>query len=194
VRAVGEPRRLLTATQVAAFCSVDLKTIHNWADRGKILGWRTSGRHLRFRRLDVVDFLRAYGFSIPDALREIRPRVVAIDADPEGLGWVRRALARRFEVTAFEHVVDALLALASADPDVALLGDVSPMDARTIAARIREVEATQHVRIVTVAPEGSVSGAGAAADGRTGEGSAPPVPRGDTAKLREVMERVTGLD
>jgi excisionase family DNA binding protein len=182
-----EGRRLLTATQIAAFCSVDLKTIHNWADRGKIRGWRTSGRHLRFRRLDVVDFLRAYGFPIPDALRDSRPRVVAVDADRDGLGWMRRALTRRFEVTAFEHVVDGLVALTHSDPDVALLGDVSPLDATAVAARLRSVEATHHVRVVTLGPPvvglgGSPSAAGSV------------VARGDTAKLREVMERVTGLE
>jgi excisionase family DNA binding protein len=184
-----EGRRLLTATQIARFCGVDLKTIHNWADRGKIRGWRTSGRHLRFRRLDVVDFLRAYGFAIPEALRESRPRVVAVDADRDGLGWMRRALARRFEVTAFEHIVDALLALHEADPDVALLGDVFPLDGLAVAARLRTVEATHHVRVVTLGPPV----AGLAGGGAT-LGPGAVVARGDTAKLREVMERVTGLD
>ena len=188
--ATREARRLLTATQIAAFCSVDLKTIHNWADRGKIRGWRTSGRHLRFRRLDVVDFLRAYGFSIPDALREIRPRVVAVDADRDGLGWMRRVLARRFEVTTFEHVVDGLVALAGADPDVALLGDVSPLDAQSVATQLRGMEATHHVRVVTLGPPV----AGLAGGGASTVGPVSTVARGDTAKLREVMERVTGLD
>ena len=186
MKATREPRRLLTATQVAAFCSVDLKTIHNWADRGKIRGWRTSGRHLRFRRLDVVDFLRAYEFAIPGALRESRPRVVAVDADRDGLGWMRRVLTRRFEVTAFEHVVDGLVALTQTDPDVALLGDVSPLDAQAVATRLRGVEATHHVRVVTLGPP--VSGLS------TTTASGSVVARGDTAKLREVMERVTGID
>jgi excisionase family DNA binding protein len=189
VKACGAARRLLTATQIAEFCSVDLKTIHNWADRGKIRGWRTSGRHLRFRRLDVVDFLRAYGFSIPDVLRESRPRVVAVDADPEGLAWMRRALARRFEVTGFEHVIDGLVALAEVDPDVALLGDVSPLNARAVGSRLGEVEATRHVRIVSLASIGETS-----AGGGLTERSAPSVARGDTTKLREVMAHVTGLD
>jgi excisionase family DNA binding protein len=175
--AAREARRLLTATQIAAFCDVDLKTIHNWADHGKIRGWRTTGRHLRFRRLDVVDFLRTYGFPIPNALRESRPHIVAVDADRDGLGWMRRTLGRRFEIIGFEHVVDGLVALAEADPDVALLGDVSPMDAQTVAARLREVEATRHVRVVSLGPAG-------------GQGT---VARGDTAGLREVLERVTGL-
>ena len=176
--AARESRRLLTATQIAAFCDVDLKTVHNWADRGKIRGWRTTGRHLRFRRLDVVDFLRAYGFPIPDAIREIRPRVVAVDADRDGLGWMRRTLARRFEIQGFEHLVDGLVTLAETDPDVALLGDLAPMDAQAVAVRLREVEATRHLRVVTLGPAG-------------GPGT---VARGDTATLREVLERVTGLD
>jgi excisionase family DNA binding protein len=186
MRARRDSRRPLTATQIAAFCDVDLKTIHNWADRGKIRGWRTSGRHLRFRRLDVVDFLRAYGFPIPEALRESPPRVVAVDADRGGLAWLRRSLGRRFEVTAFEHPVDGLVAIAAADPDVALLGDVAPLDAQAVAARLRELEVTHHVRLVTLGPPGGVASPGPA-------GGAAAVARGDTAKLREVLERLTGL-
>jgi excisionase family DNA binding protein len=220
-----EGRRLLTATQIAAFCDVDLKTIHNWADRGKIPAFRTTGRHLRFRRLDVVDFLRAYSFAIPDALRESRPHVLAVDGDPGGLAWMQRALARRFEVAAFEHVVDALVALAAIDPDVALLGNVAPLEPTAIAARLRGAHATRHVRIVALGrPVAGVAGVtriggvtgdsgdpGDAGDAEPkrmaapvavpqgdGSGGAPVPPmsivaRGDTARLREVMERVTGL-
>ncbi|MGB5413913.1 MAG: helix-turn-helix domain-containing protein, partial [Polyangiales bacterium] len=41
------PKDLFTASQIARFCPVDLKTIHNWADRGRIAHFRTPGRHLR---------------------------------------------------------------------------------------------------------------------------------------------------
>lgn len=190
-----EARRLLTATQIAAFCDVDLKTIHNWANRGKIRGWRTSGRHLRFRPLDVVDFLRAYGFPIPGALREGRPRVVAIERDEAWLAWMQRALARRFEITVFEHVVDGLLALPRADPEVALLGDLSPLDAQAVAARLRAVEATRHVRVVRLlGPGASEGGASGSRVDSSGGATLPSAARGDIGKLREVMERVTGLD
>jgi len=53
-----QAKELFTASEVARFCQVDLKTIHNWADRGEIRHFRTPGRHLRFRRVDVLDFLR----------------------------------------------------------------------------------------------------------------------------------------
>ena len=98
--------RMYSAARVAEFCDVDLKTVHNWANRGKIQGVRTEGRHLRFRHLDIVAFLRAYSFGLPEALRQARPRVVVVDSDARTLDALQRALARRFEVTPFVHVVE----------------------------------------------------------------------------------------
>lgn len=57
--------KLFTASDLARFCQVDLKTIHNWADKGKNIHFRTPGRHLRFRASDVRYFLVRQGFSVP---------------------------------------------------------------------------------------------------------------------------------
>ena len=40
---VRKPRDLFTASQIARFCQVDLKTIHNWVNRGEIKSFRTPG-------------------------------------------------------------------------------------------------------------------------------------------------------
>src|SRR5450755_2074111 len=95
-------RELYTASEVARFCQVDLKTIHNWSERGEVRHFRTPGRHLRFRRVDVLDFLRKYGYPIADALRVGKPKVVVVDSDPAELATLRRALAKRFELTTFQ--------------------------------------------------------------------------------------------
>src|SRR6476646_6881872 len=117
---VSQPE-LFTASDVAKFCQVDLKTIHNWADKGEIRHCRTPGRHLRFRRLDVLDFLRKYGYAIPEVLRSSKPRVVIVDADATSVAALKRLLGRRFDVTSFADPLDALIALASLEPDVLLL-------------------------------------------------------------------------
>jgi excisionase family DNA binding protein len=174
----GAATPMLSSVQVARFCGVDNKTIHHWADRGKIPSTRTTGRHLRFFRLDVVDFLRAFEFGVPDALRTARLRVLLVDADPGALGAMRRSLARRFELAAFEHVVDGLLGLHAAAPEIVVLGDVTPLLATDIVARIRIVEATRHVRVVATSEDA------AGADAVT--------PAGDPAKLREALERIAG--
>jgi excisionase family DNA binding protein len=156
--------RLLSATQVARLCGVDLKTIHNWVNKGKIPCWRTEGRHLRFRPLDVIDFLRAYEIGLPDSLRHARLLAVLVDSDVQALAAARRALSRRFDVVVCAHVVDALLAVGTLLPDVLVAGDVSPLDVVTIAARLRHVESTRHVRVL---------------------------PLGDPQRLRETLEGLT---
>src|SRR5438067_11901832 len=91
----AERIELFTASDVARLCQVDLKTIHNWADKGEIRHFRTPGRHLRFRRLDVLEFLRRYGYAIPDELRAGRPRLVIVDADANAASSLRRSHVRR---------------------------------------------------------------------------------------------------
>jgi excisionase family DNA binding protein len=67
VKPIGE-RRFLTTTELARFCEVDAKTIHNWADEGEIESFRTPGRHLRFTRAAVIKFLKTQGYPLPDEL------------------------------------------------------------------------------------------------------------------------------
>lgn len=157
--------RLLTATQVARMCGVDIKTIHNWVGKGRIRGHRTGGRHLRFWPLDVVDFLRAWELGVPDALRAARLRVLVVDGDAAALAASKRALSRRFEVTATDDVVDAIVAAATLRPDVLVVGDASPLGLDQLARRLGSIEATRHVRVV---------------------------PRDDVARLRENLERLQG--
>lgn len=157
--------RLLTATQVARMCGVDIKTIHNWVAKGRIRGHRTGGRHLRFWPLDVVDFLRAWELGIPETLRAARLRVLVLDGDPAALAACKRALARRFEVSTADDVVDAIVAAATLRPDVLVVGDASPLGLDHLVRRLGSIETTRHVRVV---------------------------PRGDVAKLRESLERIQG--
>jgi excisionase family DNA binding protein len=145
----NQAKELFTASEVARFCQVDLKTIHNWADRGEIRHFRTPGRHLRFRRVDVLDFLRKYGYPVPDVLRQGKPSVLVIDEDPSQLEALRKALGARFEVAAFGDPVDALIAIGSEPPDVVVLDLASSkLDGLSCIARLKAAEATRHVRVV----------------------------------------------
>ena len=87
------PRQLLTAADVARCCRVDIKTIHNWAARGELTHFRTPGRHLRFQRADVLDFLRRYGYPVPDWLVSGPPSVALygpVSGDlAEGVGVIQ---------------------------------------------------------------------------------------------------------
>jgi len=112
---------LFTAPQVAKICSTDLKTIHNWVNRGEIKFFRTPGRHLRFRRQDIMDFLIKYGYPVPDGFALNRPRVVIIDSDEGNLRGLKRSLTKDLDVQAFGDHLDALLAIGHRRPALVLV-------------------------------------------------------------------------
>jgi len=148
----GVPRQLFTASEMSAFCEVDLKTIHNWADRGDIRHFRTPGRHLRFRRVEALDFLRRYGYPIPEVLAAGKPRVYLIDDDKASLAAVKRQLSGQFEVEMFDDGLDALIAIGIDPPDAVVMeAKLSSIDSMRCMSRLAHLSTTQHVRLIAYA-------------------------------------------
>ena len=112
---------LFTAPQVAKICSTDLKTIHNWVHRGEIKSFRTPGRHLRFRREDILDFLNRFGYPIPADFAPTKKRIVLYETKESSLRSIKRLLARDYEVAAFGDHVDALLSIGQQMPNLVLV-------------------------------------------------------------------------
>jgi len=180
---------LFTASDVARFCQVDLKTIHNWADKGEIRHFRTPGRHLRFRRLDVLDFLRKYGYPIPEVLRMGKPKVVAVDSDPQVLAALRRALAKRFELTTFQDPYDALVAVGNIQPDALVLDVKMPgMDGVRVLERLRSIDATSHIRCIVYSNNEEMK------KSATEAGAYDFIGKGEASELRDSFERLMGLE
>jgi len=121
--------KLLTASDLAALCEVDLKTIHNWVDRGRIAHFRTPGRHLRFRAADVAEFLRAWGYTVPRELARASARSIVVVGGKEALAHVTRTL-EGVQVRHMTHPYDALV-FAGSDP-----ADVHIVDVAALASEI----------------------------------------------------------
>jgi len=143
---------LLTASQLAAFCEVDLKTIHNWAERGRMRFFRTPGRHLRFRRVDTLDFLRRYGYPIPDELLRGKPTLWDL-SHALGVEEVEK-LANALEVEQPENLATALIGLGSRPPDAVVIGGaIAGMSVTELTRAIHESEAARHVRVFVYTPK-----------------------------------------
>jgi len=184
---IGNLKELFTASEVAKFCHVDLKTIHNWADRGEIRHFRTPGRHLRFRRADVIDFLRKYGYPVPETLLAGKTRVHLIAEDRGTLSNLIRALTRRFEVRAFSDPVDALVAIGNELPDVVVLDlDGTQPDAVRYIERLKASETTKQIRFVAYTSQEALK------ERALGAGAAAAVAKPDTDKLCEAVESLVG--
>jgi hypothetical protein len=121
---------MYTAQVLADFCEVDLKTVHHWADRGKVAHFRTDGRHLRFRRNDVVRFLRAHGYPLPDALGRARPSVALalgpalLETGALSLEDLTKRVGSRFSVRRHASGVSAVAHLVAEAPDAVVLAHV----------------------------------------------------------------------
>lgn len=181
-------KELFTASEVARFCQVDLKTIHNWAERGEIRHFRTPGRHLRFRRTDVLDFLRKYGYPVPESLLQGKPRVYVIEEDPASRDLIQRAFSQRFEVTWYKDAVDALISIGNDTPDVVVFDiDNSQVDGIRCIKRLSATDATRHVRVVVYTANESVREKSLEA------GASAVVFRPDVNKLCETLDALMGL-
>ncbi len=182
-------RELFTASDVARFCQVDLKTIHNWAERGEIRHFRTPGRHLRFRRVDVLDFLRKYGYPVPEQLIIGKPRLIAIDDDGTWLGQIKRQLSRRFEVTTFQDPFDALVSIGSESPDCIVLDIKMPtFDGLRCLSRLKQLPTTRHIRTVVF------SGYEDTRKKALEAGASAFVSKPDIARLKDTLEALLGLE
>lgn len=180
---------LFTASDVARFCQVDLKTIHNWADKGEIRHFRTPGRHLRFRRLDVLDFLRKYGYPIPEVLRQGKPKVVVVDEDPAVLASLRKVLSKRFDLTTFQDPFDALVAVGTLQPDAMILDLKMPgLDGLRCLERLRALETTAHIRCIIYSESEDMK------KNATEAGAYDFIKKGETSELRDSLERLMGLE
>lgn len=144
-------KELFTASEVARFCQVDLKTIHNWADRGEFQHFRTPGRHLRFRRVDVLDFLRRYGYPVPDVLVAGRPRIMVVGGDEAQARRVSESLVGDYEVQRVEGPLDALVTAGAEPPDAWILFvPLVGVAADALVSALGRQPATRHVRTVVV--------------------------------------------
>jgi excisionase family DNA binding protein len=146
-----------SAQTLADFCEVDLKTVHHWAERGKVPHHRTDGRHLRFRRNDVVRFLRAHGYPLPEALVHARPSVALalgaaiLDGAALSLDELAKRLGSRFSVRRHPNGVAAIAHLVSESPDVLVIA----LDDPTIGfpqalAALKEDPSTAWICVVAI--------------------------------------------
>ncbi len=180
-------KELFTASDVARFCQVDLKTIHNWAERGEIRHFRTPGRHMRFRRADVIDFLRKYGYPVPAALVPEKPRVVLLHDDAELLERTQTALDSLFDVQTFTDPLRALIATGAEAPDAVVVGAmVDNVDGVRLVGSLQSSASTRHVRVIYFSDDPRGQEALAA-------GASAHVAQTDTPKLRDTLEALMGM-
>jgi hypothetical protein len=192
--AIAPREPIFVASQVAHIWDVDLKTVHNWVERGDIEAFCTPGRHLRFRRRSLLHFLRRYNMAIPEELAPHRPRVMVVDADPRGAKKLAATLADLFEVVLHPDPVAALAEIGAQCSGANLIDAVVvgfPVegidDRRWIHALARHPD-TRYTRVIVVSME----------DAHRKDwqdlGAIATVQRDSLEQVGQVLERALGLN
>jgi len=171
---------------VARFCKVDLKTIHNWVDRQQIEHFRTPGRHLRFRRADVVDFLKRFNYPIPQDLVPRKVVVFCLTADPAFTTAARKGCGSEIDLVSYESVLDLGLAFGQSPPDVLLLDVDSMADSLDLVRSLKKHPTAEPCQTI-LCTQREFSDDLAAADGIDA-----CIPRSSLRDLRATIEKLLG--
>lgn len=153
---MAEPLEL-TSGELSRLLGVDLKTIHNWVNQGHLQGRRTSGRHLRFDRSQVVRFMRDYEYPIPGSLSETPAQVLL--SSPQGEKWSAvRGLKRSSEVVACSDLFETALALGGGKAEV-LIVDLEGQDLKGLWALIEQLRQWQSTESIWITGVGGARAA-----------------------------------
>lgn len=194
-RAPIAPREpIFVASQVAHIWDVDLKTVHNWVERGDIEAFCTPGRHLRFRRRSLLHFLRRYNMAIPEELAPHKPRVLVVDPDSRSGKKLASTLGDMFDVSQATDPVGALAEIGAQCSGANLIDAVVvtfPVDGiddrRWIHALTRHPD-TRYTRVVVVSAE----------DAHRKDwqdlGAIATVQRNSLEQVAQVLEKALGLN
>lgn len=107
-------------------------TVASWIDQGHLKGHRTPTGRRRVASVDLADFLRAHGMSVPTELlngNRDRSVVVVVEDDPGYMSALVRSLkkeAAEIEVVEATTGMDGLLEIGRVQPDLVLLDYALP--------------------------------------------------------------------
>jgi PleD family two-component response regulator len=136
-----------------------------------------------------LDFLRKYGYPIPEVLKLGKPKVVAVDDDASVLSALTRVLSRRFDLTTFQDPVDALVAVGNLQPDALVLDIKMPgLDGIRLLERLRTIDSTAHIRSIIYSSYEDMRKPALEA------GAYDFIVKGEISELRDALERLMGVD
>lgn len=178
--AIERDMKLLTASDVAELCEVDLKTIHNWVERGCIPHFRTPGRHLRFRAVDVAGFLREWGYAIPRRFYTQAALSVVVLGGKEAVTFVQKAAGPGIAVHPVGDLYDCLLHIGAEPTSAVVIDELSARDwAESLPGAIGALRRAFDSLTIVVLGEG--------AEDPADEQRVAVVPMGDTKIMRAAL-------
>ncbi len=88
-------KRIFTTFEIANLCHVDMTTVINWIEEGKLRAYRTPGGHRRIKRESFVKFLQRFNMPLPDEfINEKKKKVLIVDDEQVVVEVISRFLKK----------------------------------------------------------------------------------------------------
>ncbi len=144
---------LLTPRELAGLCGVSPDTVRSWCFRKQIKFASTPGGHKRFRRLDVLEFLKERGFPLPSTDKISPIKVLVIDDEEAFRKSLVGALQKEpvFNVKEAGDGYEAGRMFGEFEPDVLVLDLVMPgIDGFRVCRDFKSREGGDQAKIIVV--------------------------------------------
>ncbi len=147
-------KNLFTTHEIAKFCSVDVSTIKNWINEGKLRAYKTPGGHRRINRKDLMQFLQDYGMPVPPQIKEEKIKVLIVDDNKDIVDIISRVLKKQKWGLKIEIAYDGYEAgvkVTSFHPDLMFLDiDLPGVDGYKILHNIKTNKSLAGIRIIAI--------------------------------------------
>ena len=168
---MAEESRLLSTGDVCRIFEVNRVTVADWVNSGRLPAIKTLGGHSRFRREDILGFLKTNLLPVPRELQPECPLILVVDDEPSILKSLPRRILARYpaaRVDTADNGVDALLKIGREIPGLVILDLLMPrMDGIEVIHRLKSEPMYAGIRILAISgyvkDEKAVLKAGAAA-------------------------------
>jgi excisionase family DNA binding protein len=147
---------VLTTFEIANLCGVDITTVINWVESGKLPAYKTPGGHRRVRREEFLRFLKAYQLPVPRGLGGVGQSILIAHRDAGMRASLSELLMNRWPAADIVPAADSFTAgklLAEKHPSIILLDFELPgIDCEQACRIVRDDRRLRSSRIVVVVP------------------------------------------
>ena len=146
-------RDLLTPRELAQLCGVSPDTVRSWCNRKQIKFAATPGGHKRFRKQDVLQFLKAQRFPLPQTGKASPIGILVIDDEDEFRDSLVSCLQKEaaFNVKGAADGYEAGRIIGEFEPDVVILDMVMPgIDGFKVCQDIRSGVKAGQIKIIVL--------------------------------------------
>ena len=154
---IETPLQPLTTYEVSRFLKVDLTTVINWCDQGKLKAYKTPGGHRRVDPKDFLYFLKEYRMPVPGEFeREMQGglRIVIVDDEKEIRRVVVKALQKHLPQAKFFEARDGFEAgmlILDQVPGLVILDLMLPgVDGFKVCANIRSDARFRNTKVLAI--------------------------------------------